>query len=148
MPASLSSPTCREYLSRIQDYFRETGFRAWPASFLSKSVVAMGYSLLVGRPMTARVSCDNHPSVMSLTVVVIFRVSAVHVVSVACQGGWTPLTRQRTSCGNEKGRAGPRGLNQTSLNFPRKSLRSTIFRRLKRMHDSSDSIIEHTAWKR
>lgn len=147
MPASLTFPTCREYLSRIRDYFRETGFRACP-SFLSKSVVAIEYSLLVGQPMTARVSCDNHPSVMSLTVVVIFRVSTVHVVSVACQGGWTPLTRQRTSCGNEKGRAGPRGLNQTSLNFPASLSARESFRRLKRMHSSNYSIIDHIAWKR
>ena len=119
------------YLPRIQDYFRETGFqtyiffveihRQWTARYLLGS--------------RRRESYDNHPSVMSLTVVVIFRINAVYVVSVACQGGWTPLTRQRTSCGNEKGRVGPRGLNQTSLNFLAISLPENL-RRLKQIHDT------------
>lgn len=102
MPASLSSLTCWEHISLgFMIIWWRNGFSSALPSFLSKSMV--GWTLLlVGRPTTARVPYDNHPSVMSLTVV-IFRVSVAHVLNVACQKGWTPLTRQRTSCGNEKG---------------------------------------------
>ena len=56
-------------------------------SFLSKFIVD---ELLATCRVADDGSCvpyDNHPSVISLTVVVIFRVNAVHVVSVACQRG-------------------------------------------------------------
>jgi len=87
MPASLSFSIVNVFLE-FKIILEERVFER--VDFFVKNPSSMSCSLLVGRPTMVRVSYYNYSSVMSLTVVVIFRVSAVHVVSVACQGAERP----------------------------------------------------------